>query len=156
MPDNELFKTSLNKAMALCSKKEYCTSEILVKLHDWGTDFNDSIRILGLLKKENFINEERYTRGFVRDKFNFNKWGRIKIASHLKGKNIPGEKIKMALDTIDNETYKKTLTNLLSAHRRTVKAKNQLDLKAKLMRYGLSKGFESNLLYDLLNTMDEL
>ena len=45
----------------------------------------------------------------------------------------------------------KTLSNLISAHRRSVKAKNQYDLKAKLLRYGLSKGFESSLLYDLLN-----
>ena len=70
-------------------------------------------------------------------------------------KTFPDEIIKKALDSIDNETYKQTLVNLLSVHRRSVKAKNQYDLKAKLLRYGLSKGFESSLLYDLLNESED-
>ena len=155
MPDSELFKASMNKAMSLCSKREYCISDILVKLQSWGTDVDDNTRIIELLKKENFINEERYAFGFVRDKFNFNKWGKLKITAHLKSKNISNQLIKKALDTIDNKSYNKTLNNFLSAHRRTVKAKNQYDLKAKLLRYGLSKGFESSLLYDLLNEIED-
>jgi regulatory protein len=155
MPDNELFKASMNKAMTLCARRENCISEVLAKLHSWGTDVNDSARIIELLKKDNFINEERYAFGFVREKFNNNKWGKIKIAAYLKAKNISGELIRKALDTIDNDTYNKTLNNLLSAHRRSAKAKNSYDLKAKLMRYGLSKGFESSLLYDLLNEMED-
>lgn len=144
----------MNKAMTLCARRENCISEVLAKLHSWGTDVSDSARIIELLKKDNFINEERYAFRFVSEKFNNNKWGKIKIAAHLKVKNISGELIKKALDTIDDDTYNKTLNNLLSAHRRSVKAKNPYDLKAKLMRYGLSKGFESSLLYELLNEME--
>jgi regulatory protein len=155
MPDNELFKIALNKAMSLCSRKEYCIGDVLAKLQSWGTDDNDNARIIELLKKENFINEERYAFGFVRDKFNFNKWGKIKIAAHLKAKNIPGELIKKSLSTIDNDIYNKTISILLFAHRQSVKAKSPYDLKAKLLRYGLSKGFESSLLYDLLNDLEE-
>jgi regulatory protein len=155
MADNEFFRSSMNKAMALCSKREYCISELLAKLQSWGTDDTDNVRIIEQLKKDNFINEERYALGFVRDKFNFNKWGKIKIAAHLKAKNISRELIKKSLSTIDNNSYNKTLSNLLSVHRRTVKAKSPYDLKAKLLRYGLSKGFESDLLYDLLNTFED-
>ena len=155
MPYNELFKASVNKAMALCSRREYCISEVMDKLHSWGTDADDNARIIELLKKENFINEERYALGFVKDKFNYNKWGKLKIKAHLKAKNIPGELIKQALDTIDNEVYIKILGDLISAHRRSVKAKNQYELKGKLLRYGLSKGFESSLLYDLLKTFED-
>jgi len=39
-------------------------------------------------------------------------------------------------------------------HRKSIKAKNQFDLRGKLLRYGLSKGFESSLLYDILNDME--
>jgi regulatory protein len=155
MPDNELFNTALYRAMALCARREYCISEILTKIQSWRIDSGDCTKIIELLKKDNFINEERYALGFVKDKFNYNKWGKIKIASSLKVKDISDEIIKKALDTIDNNKYSKTLIDLISAHRRLVKAKNQYDLKAKLLRYGLSKGFESNLLYDLLNEMEE-
>jgi regulatory protein len=155
MPDNELFITALNKAMALCSRREYCVSDLLSRLRTWGTDDNENARIIELLKKENFINEERYALGFVRDKFNFNKWGKIKIAAYLKSKNIPSELIRKSLSTIDKDIYINTLANLISAHRRSVKAKNQYDLKAKLLRYGILKGFESSLLYDLLNMSED-
>jgi regulatory protein len=69
-------------------------------------------------------------------------------------KNIPSEIIKDALDSIDNEQYIAILKNLLSEHRRHIKAKNQYDLKGKLLRYGQSKGFETGLLYDLLNDFE--
>ena len=155
MPDSELFKSALHKAMALCAGREYSIGDILSKLQSWGLNDNESTRIIEHLKNDNFINEERYALAFVRDKFKYNKWGKLKISAHLKTKNIPGEIIKNALDTIADETYKQTLVNLLSAHRRSVKAKDQYDLKAKLLRYGLSKGFESSLLYDLLNEVEE-
>ena len=151
MKESELFRASLNRAMALCAGREYSPVEIMNKLNSWGIDVQEGAAIIGLLKKDNFINEERYALAFVRDKFRYNKWGKLKISAQLKAKGIPGETVNKALNTIDNETYKKQLGNLLAAHRRSVKAKNDYDLKAKLLRYGLSKGFESTLLYDLLN-----
>jgi regulatory protein len=154
MSENMLFRTALTKAMARCARREFCISEIRTKLDSWNLGNNESEMIINLLVKENFINEERFARGFVKDKFNHNKWGKIKIAAHLKAKRIPGDIIKQAFETIDNDLYKKTLSDLLSGHRRFVKAKNQYELKAKLLRYGLSKGYESHLLYDLLNNVE--
>jgi regulatory protein len=155
MSEDTLFKTALTRAMRLCSQSEYCTGDIRNKLHSWGVSENDIEKIVILLLEDKFINEERFTRAFVKDKFTMNKWGKIKISSHLKAKNIPGDIIRAALDTIDNDLYKKILSDMISNHRRIVKAKNQYDLKAKLLRYGLSRGFESNLLYDLLNDIAE-
>jgi regulatory protein len=154
MSENPLFKTVLSKAMAQCSRREFCYGEVRAKLDSWGLGDNDNEKIINVLIKENFINEERFARAFVRDKFNYNKWGKVKITSHLRVKNIPGDIIKTALETIDNDLYIRTLRDLISGHSRFVKAKNQYDLKAKLLRYGLSKGFESSLLYDLLNDLE--
>ena len=106
------------------------------------------------LIKENFINESRYAAAFVRDKFKYNKWGKVKIAAHLGAKKLPPDIISTALDSIDNEQYIRIVRGIIEGHRKTVKAKNQYDLKAKLLRYGLSKGFESSLLYDILNDLD--
>jgi regulatory protein len=151
MSEDALFKTALRKAMDLCANREFCCSEMLDKLQSWGIHGIDNANIIDLLLSENFINEARYSQAFVKDKFNFNKWGKVKIAAHLRAKSIPGDIIKKSLDTLDNVLYTKTLTDLISSHRRSVKAKNQYDLKAKLLRYGLSKGYESSLLYDILN-----
>ncbi|MCU0472743.1 MAG: RecX family transcriptional regulator [Bacteroidales bacterium] len=155
MSEESLYKTALAKAMALCSRREYCTEDIRTKLHSWGVAYSDSQKILRTLIKENFINETRYAESFVKDKFRYNKWGKIQIAAHLKVKRLPAEIIRNALDSIDNELYIKTLRELINSYRRNIKAKNQYDLKGKLLRYGLSKGFESEILYDILNEKDD-
>jgi regulatory protein len=153
MAENTLYKMSLTKAMALCSRREYCSEDIRAKLQSWSVSEKDAEKIISALIKENFLNEARYSEAFVKDKFRYNKWGRVKIAAHLKAKSIPGELIRSALDSIDDELYRNTLKELIASHRKSVKAKNQYDLKGKLLRYGLSKGFESSLLYDILNDL---
>lgn len=151
MSVNKLFTASLDKSRAQCSQKELCCDDIHKKLSLWGVEDKDIEKIIGILINENFINEPRYARAFVRDKFKYNKWGKVKIAAHLRSKKLHPDIIGQALDSIDNDQYTKLIRGLLEGHRRSVKAKNQYDLKAKLLRYGLSKGFESSLLYDILN-----
>jgi len=151
MAESDKYKSSLAKSMALCSKREYCIDDIRIKLKSWGIDENECDKIIKRLVNENFINETRYCEAFTRDKFRYNKWGKVKIAAHLRAKKIPGDKIQEALDSIDNELYVNTLKDMLDVHKKHITAKNQYDLKGKLLRYGLSKGFESSLLYDLIN-----
>lgn len=155
MAESLIFKTALSKAMALCSRREYCVAEIREKAVSWGISESDSDKIIASLIKENFINEERYAAAFVKDKFNYNKWGKIKISAHLKAKRIQSATIKTALESIDDDVYMKTITSVLESHRRSVKAKNKYDLKAKMLRYGLSKGFESSILYNILNVSED-
>lgn len=150
MGDSELFKAALSKAMALCSKREYCREDIRLKLNDWGLGDNDSGRVLATLVSEKFIDEKRYSRAFARDKFNYNKWGKIKISALLRMKRIPPETISEALASIDQDLYLQTLKDLISSHRKHVRAKNQFEMNGKLLRFALSKGFESSLVYDIL------
>jgi regulatory protein len=155
MPENNLYKTALNKAMVQCSRRELCKYDIRIRLEEWGIKSADIEKIINELVKENFINDERFASAFVRDKFTYNKWGKVKIASHLKAKQISGDILIKALNSIDNEVYIKFINELISIRRKSVKSKNKYDLKAKLLRYGLSKGFESQLLYDILNESEE-
>jgi regulatory protein len=155
MSEKALFKIALDKAMAQCSHRECCCDDIRNKLFSWGVEKDDAEKIIGILISENFINELRYSTAFVKDKFKYNKWGRIKISAHLRVKKLPPDVISTALNSIDNEQYVNFLRALIESHRKSVKAKNQYDLKAKLLRYGLSKGFESSLLYDILNDLGD-
>lgn len=155
MGENPLYKTALDKAMTQCSRREYCIDDIRKKLILWGVGNSDANKIINVLIKENFINESRYATAFVRDRFIYNKWGKTKIAYHLRVRGIPSGIISSAIDSIDNDAYSKLLIDLISDHRRTVKAKNRYELKAKLLRFGLSKGFESSLLYDILNDIED-
>lgn len=150
MSESESYKSALSSAMDMCSHREYCRSEIREKTGSWGLDPEQADRLIETLVKEKFIDEDRYAAAFVRDKFNINKWGKIKIAHLLRFKGIPADIIERSLKLIDETTYRKTLEYLITAHRRTITPRNQYDLKAKLMRYALSKGFESSMIYEIL------
>jgi regulatory protein len=151
MAENFLYKTAFNKAMALCAGREMCSSDIRSKLYSWGVKDDDTETILSALVQGKFIDEERYAAAFVIDKFRYNKWGKIKTGAALRMKRIPDDVIRKALDSIDNAEYLDLLKSIVEKQRKTVKAKNQYDLKGKLLRHCLSKGFESHLVYDLLN-----
>ena len=72
MSDKALYKSALDKAMAHCSRREFCCDDIRSKLSLWGVENNDAGKIIGTLIRENFINESRYAEAFVRDKFKYN------------------------------------------------------------------------------------
>jgi regulatory protein len=150
MADKIKAELALKKAMSICASREMCFSDISAKLVSWGVEESDCNKILKRLGKEKFIDEERYARAFTLDRFRHNKWGKIKIRAALRIKKIPDEIITSALDSIDNEEYTETMRLLIKSHRRSARGKNDYEIKGKLLRYGLSKGFESNLLYDLL------
>lgn len=155
MTENSIVKTSLSRAMSLCSRREYCSNDIRNKLITWGVSESDTDKIISSLLSENFINDSRYALAFTKDKFSYNRWGKHKIAAHLKTKKLPSELIQRALSSIDDAEYMKVLNNLISAKRKSTRYKNSYELKAKLLRYGLSKGFESHILYDMLNDADD-
>jgi regulatory protein len=151
MADSFLYKSALNKAMALCAGREICFSDIRKKVVSWGVNGEETDKILSVLASDKFIDEERYTSAFVKDKFRYNKWGKKKIWAALKMKQIPDEIIRTALDSIDDADYLDLLKSILEKHRKSVRAKNNFELKGKLLRHCLAKGFESHLIYDLLN-----
>jgi regulatory protein len=154
MAENMLLNAALNKAMASCAEREWCYSDMSKKLTLWGIKGDDIEKILNRLTGGGFIDEERYSVAFARDRFRHSRWGRIKIGSALKMKRIPEELIRNALDSIDDTEYLDLLKSIIEKQRKSIKAKNQYDLKGKLLRHCLSKGFESHMVYDLLN-LDE-
>jgi regulatory protein len=154
MAETDIYKLYLSKAMTLCAGREVCSSDVYKKLANWGATDQDAEEIILQLKDEGFIDEKRYSSAFVKDRFRYNKWGKIKIASHLRMKNIPDDIISEALDSINHETYTESIRNILIIHKKGLRAKNKYDLKAKLLRYGLSKGYESYILYDMINGME--
>lgn len=150
MSEIDLYRTALNKAMAMCSKKECCRQDILEKAASWGVGREGSEKIIATLTKEKFIDEHRYASAYARDKFNYNKWGRVKIAAGLRMKSIPADLVREALEQIADDDYRQALEKLIAAQRKKVKARNQYELKGKLLRFALSRGFESWLVYEIL------
>jgi regulatory protein len=150
MSKTDIYKSALNKAMRLCSGREYCIRDIREKAGSWNIENADTDRLIKTLLEEKFIDESRYSTAYARDKFKYNKWGKIKISAALRNKGIPHALIIQATSALDENLYRETLIKLLATHRKTGKAKDEYELKSKLLRFGLSRGFESALMYEIL------
>nr|WP_320118062.1 regulatory protein RecX [uncultured Marinifilum sp.] len=138
-------KEALSKVQFICSRQEKCCSDIRKKLQTWNIEKQDRDEIIDSLIDDKFIDEQRYTNFYVRDKFRFNRWGRIKISYHLKQKQIPERIINEALDQIKEDDYKDSLSDLLTAKLKSLKDDDPYQLKSKLFRFAQSRGFESQI-----------
>ncbi len=132
----------LFKASAYCAMAEHCAADVREKLRSWGATAADTERIVDYLSDEKYLDDVRYCEAFVRDKFRFNRWGRIKIGVMLRAKGLPSGAIEQALAQIADEEYRQTLSDLLCAKARTLKGGDAYDRRAKLMRFAQSRGFE--------------
>ena len=117
----------------------------------WETPSEFIDPIIEKLLEQDYINEERFARAFVKDKFRFNHWGRIKIKTHLRALGISSENIAKAMDEIDEDEYAEILDEIVEKKRKTIKKGTDLEVRAKLLRHALSRGFEYNLIASKLN-----
>ena len=146
---------ALNKVAAYCSTAEHCRAEISEKLQRWGLPYDVIDRILKRLVDEKYIDEERFCRAFVNDKYRFAKWGKIKIGQALQLKKIPQRVFSPYLNEIDEDEYLAILNNLLMAKRKSVHAENEFELTNKLVRFALSRGFEMKDIRHCITLSDE-
>lgn len=132
----------LYKLAARCSVSEQCLSDIESKLAKYDLSGEEKTRILRRLVEEKYVDDGRYAEAYVRDKYRFNKWGRIKIAQGLRMKGIDREAIEAAMEVIDEEEYLSILRDLLKTKRKNTKGKSDYEINGKLIRFATGRGFE--------------
>lgn len=143
------------KAESYCSLSEHCRSEVLAKLQQWGVSEEAWEGIVRHLEKERYVDEFRYAAFFVRDKYRFNQWGRMKIEQALRVKRIPQTCISVGMEEIDEEEYLSVLTSLLEKKARSVKASNDFERKGKLVRFAAGHGYELDAILACLRRIGE-
>jgi len=158
------------KLSALCATTEYCIHDIRKKLARWYLVPNEASRraldneddslnrqigesIIEQLVMEGFVDEQRYACAFVRDKFRYNHWGRVRISMELRKRHIPSSVIDRALEEIPEEDNISTLRELISQKRRSVKGRSEYEIRGKLIRFALGRGFQMD---DVLKMVEEV
>jgi len=136
-----------------CAYQERCHKEVVEKLIKMRMipDANDVI-VVHLLQN-NFLNEERFAKAFVRGKFRIKKWGKRRLILELKRKNINKTIITIALKEIDEDDYLETFHALAEKKAASIKESNPYKKKKKLADYLLYRGWESQLVYDKVNAI---
>ena len=149
------FEELLHKAASYCSISEHCISEVEDKLTSWCVSCDEKAKIIAQLIAEDFINEKRFCKFFVKDKFRFNKWGKIKISYALKQKGLSNELIEHALATIDDGEYEEMLASILKTKLTTIKYEFEYEKQGKLYNFAQSRGFESQVINRVIRSISQ-
>ena len=129
------------KAEAYCSVAERCRVDVMGKLYQWGVPSVWVDGIMDHLEREGYVDHLRYAKAFVRDKYRFNQWGRMKIVQSLRQKHLSSADILVAMEEIDEEEYQEVLLSLLRKKLPAIKAKNDYERNGKLIRFAASHGY---------------
>jgi regulatory protein len=150
-------KKYLTKEQALQKLKQYCAyqersqQEVIQKLWELGVRKSEHDEITSALIEEDYLNEERFAIAFAGGKFRMKEWGRKKIFYGLKEKGVSSYCITKALNSIDEEDYRKTLNNLAEKKYESLKGEQHLVRKKKTVDYLLQKGYEHERINAVVN-----
>lgn len=147
---------ALQKLSALCARAEHSSGEMLEKMRRWQLSEDARERVLDRLIDEKFVDDERFARLFVREKIRFDRWGRRKIEQALYQKGVASDISRRVLDEVDDEAYVAELKKLIAAKRRSVQAESDYELRQKLTKYALGRGFDYNVIRQCIDGADEL
>lgn len=137
-----------------CNYQPRCHAEVRNKLYELGANTTEVNELLAELIEKGLLNEEQYARAIARGKFRMKHWGRKKIVQQLKQKQVSEYCIKKALTEIDGEEYEAVLKKLvIQKWEELKKERSQPVKKMKTMRYMLQKGYESDLVLDMIREL---
>lgn len=147
-------KTALFKAEHYCAYQERAQQEVRDKLYEFGLHKDEVEELISELISTNFLNEERFAQTYVSGKFNIKKWGKIKIKQALKLKKVPEKMILKALNKIDYDEYLKAILASAEKKSASITEKDPYKRRNKLITHLMSKGFENNLIMEVLKSND--
>ncbi len=144
-PDQALVRIS-----RYCAYQERSHGEVRDKLYSFGLKSAEVEALLSRMITEGFLNEERFAKAFAGGKFRLQKWGRNKIIHELEARHISSRCIRSGLAEIDNSTYRKTLVSLLRKKFQNLNETNLFRKREKTARFAIGKGYEPQLVWEVV------
>ncbi|MEQ9300427.1 MAG: regulatory protein RecX [Cyclobacteriaceae bacterium] len=151
----EYLKQVKRKVANYCAFRERCTSEVRDKLESYECQPDEIEELLMFLETEGFLDDQRFTQAYAKDKFRQNKWGKIKIRQYLKQKQVPSDLIEDGLASIPEEEYTSTLEHLVERKYQSVKGENDYIKSNKTAQSMVGKGYESDLVWTTIKLLSD-
>ena len=139
------------KLQYYCSYQDRCHKEVKAKLKSFKISSDELNEIVSNLIKDNYLNESRFSKSFVRGKFNIKNWGKVRIVNELKLRNISIYNINLGLKEIDDQDYINKLEDIFNKKLSSLSNINSNLKRKKIISYLLYRGWESNLIFSKVN-----
>lgn len=153
---NYTYEEIKQKLVNYCVYQDRCHYEVEKKMQEFVLIPEAREEILLYLIQENFLNEERFARSFARGKFYIKKWGKQKIKNGLMQKGVSERLIQKSFEEIDPKDYEDTLQELVKKNVSSYRGINAYQKKQKTLQFLRSRGYEYELILNVLNDQDEV
>ena len=139
------------KLKQYCSYQDRCHNEVEQKLKTFDVISEVKEQIISNLISENYLNETRFCKSFVRGKFKIKNWGKRKITLELKSRKVSNYNLKEGLKEINEIDYLDKLETLFNKKLASLDHLSLINKKKKILSFLLYRGWETNLIYEKLN-----
>ncbi|WP_394353416.1 regulatory protein RecX [Chryseobacterium sediminis] len=143
------FEEIKQKLVNYCVYQDRCHAEVEQKMREFLLIDEAKEEIILYLLKENYLNEERFTRSYIRGKFYIKHWGKTKIKMNLKQKQISERLINSCFDEIDDSDYENTIRKIFEGYYSKQIGLKEYQKKTKTIKHLMSKGFEYEKIIDI-------
>ena len=138
------------KIFRYCAYQERAHQEVKNKLYEYGLHSSQVDEMIVELISQGFLNEERFAKAFAGGKFRLKSWGRMKIIHALEGKGVTPNCIKSGLKEIDDDSYVRTLQDLISKKWQLIDSEDIFVKRDKVATYVIQKGYEPEMVWKML------
>lgn len=98
-----------------------------------------------------YLDDDRFTKAFIKDKLNFTNWGDYKIKNELKRLGVNGEIIYNNMTSIDDNIYYERINKIIDKDISTNKKYNGIKLKNKIYNHLLTLGYSKEKVISIIN-----
>lgn len=142
-------------ALKIIERSYKTKKEMEKRLLEKGYNLEEINETLKFLERYNFINDESYTKAFIKDKTKTQ--GKQKIKYALKNKGVSEEIIEEELSNLDMKKEKEK-ANILALKKYNILIKRENDkykIKEKIIRFLISRGYNYEVAKDAVKEMLE-
>lgn len=152
MKKNHDVSSVTERLRAMCSRREYCSSDIRRKvLAALENDKESADKVLELLIKDKYVDDYRYSCAYARDKASIAGWGPSKIRYMLTSKGVARDVVDKAMHEIDESKADHRLDRLVRS--RYASLRNDPQVRVKLLRFVVGRGYPYD---DAASVVDKL
>lgn len=141
-----------NKALKLIGIKLRTKKEIKDKLSNYNKDTID--KVILLLQKNGYLNEDLYISAYINDKLNLSSDGPKKIQSNLEKLDLDKEKINEQISLINSDVWLDRIDKVIKKKDKQNKKLSKNMFIKKIKNDLLLLGYPSNLINEKLDLLD--
>ena len=109
--------------------------------------------VIDKLIDNKYLDDDRFTKAFIKDKLNFTNWGDYKIKNELKRLGVNEEIIYNNMTSIDDNIYYERINKIIDKDISTNKKYSGIKLKNKIYNHLLTLGYSKEKVISIINNI---